>query len=272
MEFTGKHVIVTGGSSGIGLATARQFASLGAKLSLIARDPAKLGAAAEELRAIGKGSVEVASADVSQAAEVKSAIASLEVKQGGCDVLVTSAGIAHPGYFEQLEDRIFREMMEVNYFGTLYAVQAVVPGMIARRSGAICVISSTLGVIGVFGYTAYSAAKFAVRGFAEALCQELKPYNIAVSIAYPADTDTPQLAYENQFKPLETKRISDSIKSISAEKMAAVLINGIAAKRRSITSDTQTALLARLGGLVEPILTSSFDSAIKKARKERGLE
>jgi 3-dehydrosphinganine reductase len=272
MEFTGKHVIVTGGSSGIGLATARQFAALGAKLSLIARDAGKLNAAAEELRRLGKGTVEVASADVSQSAEVKAAIATLEGKQGGCDVLVTSAGITHPGYFEQLEDRIFREMMEVDYFGTLYAVQAVVPGMMARKSGNICAVSSAAGLIGVFGYTAYGAAKFAVRGLMEALCQEMKPYNIAVSIAYPPDTDTPQLAFENTFKPLETRHIAGAIKPISAEKMASAIVAGIAAKRRSITADTQTALLSRIGGLVEPILASSFDGAVKKARKERGLE
>lgn len=272
MDFSGKHVIITGGSSGIGLATAKQFTQLGAKLSLIARDATKLEAAAEELRALGQGSTETASADVSQADQVRQAITVLEQKQGPCNVLVTSAGITYPGYFEQLPDKVFRDMMEVDYFGTLYAVQAVVPGMIARKSGAICAVSSAAGLIGVFGYTAYGAAKFAVRGLMEALRQEMHPYNIAVSIAYPPDTDTPQLAFENQFKPLETKHIAGAIKPISAEKMAGAIVAGIAGRRRSITADTQTALLARVGGLVEPILTGSFDGAVKKARRERGLE
>ena len=272
MDFSGKHIIVTGGSSGIGLATARQFAQSGAKLSLIARDATRLGAAATELRALGKGSIETASADVSQADQVKGSIAALEAKQGPCDVLVTSAGITYPGYFEKLPDQVFRDMIEVDYFGTLYAVQAVVPGMIARRAGSICAVSSAAGLIGVFGYTAYGAAKFAVRGLMEALRQELQPYNIAVSIAYPPDTDTPQLAFENQFKPLETKHIAGAIKPISAQKMASAIVSGIAGRRRSITADAQTALLARVGGLIEPILTGSFDGAVKKARKERGLE
>jgi 3-dehydrosphinganine reductase len=161
-------------------------------------------------------------------------------------------------------------MMEVNYFGTLYAMRAVVPAMISRRSGAIVAISSVAGMVGVFGYTAYSPAKFAVRGLMESLRQEMKPYNIAVSIVYPPDTDTPQLAYENQFKPAETARISGVIKPISADKMARAIVRGITKRHFQITADPQSALLIRLSGVAGPLLQRIVDRAVLQARRERG--
>src|SRR5262249_14184390 len=116
------HVIVTGGSSGIGLATARLLARRGAKVSLIARGRERLEAAAKELSAASRA------ADVADRKAVTRAVAELEDEQGQpCDVLVTSAGLARPGRFLELEDEVFRQMIEVDYFGTLHALRAVVP-------------------------------------------------------------------------------------------------------------------------------------------------
>lgn len=271
MEILSKHVIVTGGSSGIGLAVAHRFAAAGACVSLIARDQAKLEAAAEAIRPVCP-SVAKATGDVSDEPAVRNAIAQVCGAQGPCDILITSAGVTHPGYFEQLDGSIFRRMMEVDYFGTLYCVQAVVPSMMQRRTGSLVSISSAAGLIGVFGYAAYAPAKFAVRGLMESLRQEMTPYGIHCGVAYPPDTDTPMLAWENQFKPLETERVAGTIKPVTADRVARSIVEGVRAGRRVITADPLTALLVRAGGILEPLLLWDFDRKIREARAERGLQ
>lgn len=269
MDFSGKHVVVTGGSSGIGLAAALEFASFGASLSLIARDRQKLDTAASRIARLNSR-VAVAAADVSDEQAVRAAIAGLTAQSGPCDVLVTSAGITYPGYFEQLDAKVFRQMMDVDYFGTLYPIQAVIPSMMSRRAGSIVAISSAAGLVGVFGYTAYAASKFAVRGLLDSLRQEMTPYGIHVGVAYPPDTDTPMLRYENEFKPLETRKIAGAIRPVSAERVAKAIVNGVRRRRRVITADPLTALLYRAGGLIEPLLTADFNRKVRQARRERG--
>lgn len=270
MEFTGKHVVITGGSSGIGLAVAREFAALGSSVSLIARDFRKLESAAGQLGALA-GRVRIRAADVSDKASVDSALSELTAREGPCDVLITSAGVTHPGYFETLDTEIFHRLMDIDYFGTLHPIQAVIPSMMKRHGGSIVAVSSAAGLVGVFGYTAYAASKFAVRGLLDSLRQEMAPYGIHVGVAYPPDTDTPMLAYENEFKPPETRRVAGSIHAVSAERVARSIVRGVRLRRRVITADALTALLYRFGGLVEPLLTADFDRKVRRARRERGL-
>jgi 3-dehydrosphinganine reductase len=263
-NLSGAHVVITGGSSGIGLEVARQVVARGAHVSLIARDAVRLGAAAADVSAAA-----TASADVADAAALGEALASIVSEGGPCDVLVTSAGSAHPGYFEQLDDSVFRDQMEVDYFGTLYAIRAVVPSMIERGRGHIVTISSTAGLLGVFGYTAYAPAKFAVRGLAETLRAELAPHGIVVSCAYPPDTRTPGFDAENELKPPETVRISAAIKPREAPDVARAIVRGIERDRLVITADAQTAALARAAGLLGPVVRRTMDRQVRKARREQ---
>jgi 3-dehydrosphinganine reductase len=263
-NLSGAHVIVTGGSSGIGLETARQAVARGARVSLVARDEARLARAAADLGAAG-----TASADVADQSSLQAAIASVVEQEGPCDVLITAAGSAHPGYFEQLDDAVFRDQMDVDYFGTLHAVRAVVPAMIERRQGHLVTISSTAGLIGVFGYTAYGPAKYAVRGLTETLRSELAPHGIVVACAYPPDTLTPGLEAENQLKPLETERISAAIKPREPASVARAIVKGIEKDRLVITADAQTAALARAAGLLGPYVRWSMDRQVGKVRRER---
>lgn len=264
-KLDGAHVVITGGSSGIGRETARVLVGRGARVSLIARDPVRLAAAASDV-----GAASTADADVTDAVALRDAFAAVVAVNGPCDVLVTSAGSSHPGYFEQLDDSVFRDLMDVDYFGTLHAIRAVVPSMIERRRGHLVTISSTAGLIGVFGYSAYAPAKFAVRGLTETLRSELAPHGIVVACAYPPDTRTPGFDAENALKPPETERISAAIKPREADHVARAIVAGIEKDRLVITADAQTAALARAAGLLGPYLRRTMDRHVRSVRKTRG--
>lgn len=255
----GRHAIVTGGSSGIGLACASALTAEGARVSLIARRQGGLEEAARMLPGAA-----TASADVADAAALAAAIARLESRQGPCDILVTSAGQARPGRFSELDDDVFRTMIEVDYFGTLHAIRTVVPGMVARRSGAIVAVSSAAALLGIYGYTAYAPAKFAVRGLMEALRGELRPHGVYVGCVFPSDVDTPQLAEETRYKPEETAAISGTVTPISAAQVARAVIRGINRRRFAIYPDARIALLGRVASLAAPALTRLMDHKIDK--------
>jgi 3-dehydrosphinganine reductase len=263
--FEGAHVLVTGGSSGIGLAFVHRVLGLGARVSVLAQEDEHFAVADAELR--GRGAAYVLEpVDVADPVQVGTAVGRATEAFGPCDVLLTCAGIAHPGYFERLDDEIFRRTMEVDYFGTLHAMRAVVPSMMERRSGSVVGISSAAGLVGIFGYTPYTPPKFAVRGLLESLRCELQPYGVHVGCVCPPDTRTPQLEYENRFKPAETRAISGQIKPISADRVAAGIVRGIERRDFLIMVDWQTRLLARTAGLLRGTYFSSFDRRVRKAQ------
>lgn len=226
----GKVALVTGGSSGIGKAIACGLAERGMHVWLVAQRKDLLDTARKEVETHRKNQNQVigtVSADVSDWDQVRSAVNIICEKSGQPDLLVNSAGVTHPGYVEKLDINIFNWMMEVNYFGTVYMTKEVLRSMLTQGSGYILNISSMGGIIGAFGYTAYGASKFAVRGFTDALRQELKFLGIGVSILFPSDTDTPQLDYENEFKPPETKALGNLSGSMTASDVAKITLRGI---------------------------------------------
>ncbi len=214
-SWQGKTALITGGSSGIGLAVGRSLAEKGANVWLLARGVEGLNSALESMKYDESQFCGTISADVSDWDQVSTAVAQIESEIGVPDLVVNSAGVAHPGYFQDLGIEIFHWMMDVNYFGTVYICKAVVPGMVARGSGHIVNISSGAVFIGRYGYSAYGATKYAVRGFTDVLRSELKPLGIKVSIAFPPDTDTPQLDYERGFQPPETRALAGIASLIS---------------------------------------------------------
>ncbi|MEZ5116056.1 MAG: SDR family oxidoreductase [Candidatus Nanopelagicales bacterium] len=264
----GAHALVTGGSSGIGLATALELGRRGARVSLVARRPEPLQEAEDLLRRNGIP-VATASADVSDREAITAAVRDLEDRQGPCDVLVTSAGMSRPGRFLELADEHLERLMAVNYFGTVWPVRAVVPGMVERRRGSVVGVSSAAGLIGVYGYTAYGASKFAVRGLLEALRGEVAPYGVHVGVVCPPDVDTPMLAEEAQWKPPETAAISGTIAPIPAEQVAVAIARGVQRERFWITCDAQTAAVLRAAGPAWEVLQAVMDRSARKAGPHR---
>ena len=274
MDFHDKSVIVTGGSSGIGKATAKLLVRRGANVVIIARRQDLLDAALAEFEPerVDKEQVFQAwSADLSDWEQAQATISA--VTAGGCvpDVLINCAGVVRPGYFEELSIDIFRETMDVDFFGTLYPCKLVAPMMMERGSGHIVNFSSGAGFLGVFGYTAYSAAKFAIRGFSDVLRSELKPHGVRVSIVFPPDTDTPQLLDENKYKPLETRRISGTIKPLQPEQVAQAVVQAIERNKYIVIPNFELGLYYVLTNGIQCFARWYFDRVIASARKERRL-
>ncbi len=271
MNFKAQHIMITGGSSGIGKATAKLFTQAGANLTIIARDLAKLEAAKAEIASVKLDSSQqilTLNADVSQRKQVEAAIQTAIDQNGVPDILITSAGIANPGYFQDLSIDIFERTMAVNYFGSLYCIRAVVPFMQQQGQGQIVLLSSGAGLIGIYGYTTYSPTKFALRGLAEALRGELKPFGIGVSIVYPPDTDTPQLEAENRIKPPETKQMTETAKTWTAEAVATEILQGIQHQKFAITPGFEMSLLQRFHSLIAPILNWYFDRIVTQIQQK----
>ncbi|MEO1620022.1 MAG: SDR family oxidoreductase [Cyanobacteria bacterium J06632_3] len=270
MQFNQQHAIITGGSSGIGKATAILLAKAGAHVSIIARSHSTLAAAKAEIEAARVSDTQkvvALSADVSERSQVEKAISDAIAQVGPPDLLITSAGIAQPGYFQDIPIDVFERTMAVNYFGTLYSIRAVLPAMETRQQGHIVLVSSGAALLGLFGYTPYSPSKFALRGLAESLRGELKVKGIRTSIVYPPDTDTPQLAAENKTKPLETKLITGTAKTWQAQGVAHEILKGIEKGRFAITPGLEMTLLEKLHSPLAPLLNRYFDYLGTKARR-----
>jgi 3-dehydrosphinganine reductase len=224
MMFKGQNVIVTGGSSGIGLETARQFVRLGARVHLLARDPERLEAARRSL-----GPVVTHVVDVSDQPAVSTVIRAIG-DAGGLAALVCNAGIMRVGRLDELAVEDFETVLRTNYLGTVYAIVAAWPYLEAAGQSRLGLVSSVAGYTGIYGYSAYAPTKFAMAGLAECLRMEGKRSGIRVTVVFPPDTDTPLLEYERAHAPAETRAITAGARQLSpaavAEKFVAGMVRG----------------------------------------------
>lgn len=269
--FTGKLALITGGSSGIGYALANQLVEAGASVILLARSQEKLDEAKRALTSqISQPEqlIHAIPADVTDVESLSMAIEDMAKTIGIPDFIFNCAGVALPGYIEQLKLEVFKWTMDIDYHGTVNVIKLLLPHLLQRGSGHIINFSSMAGVIGTFGYSAYSGAKFAVRGFSDVIRSELKPKNIRVSIVYPPDTDTPQLAFENQFKPYETRELAGSDKPISAAAVARETLKSVSRGKYAIVPGAEAKLLyflgTRLGNWVYPVMDRLLAGIAKK--------
>lgn len=185
-NITGKIVVITGASSGLGEATARLLAKQGAKLVIGARRKDRLDALAAELGA----DVAVLETDVVHHEQVQALVDTAVARFGRIDVMINNAGLMPLSPIERLKIADWDRMIDVNIKGVLYGIAAALPAMKAQKSGHIINVSSVAGHKVRPGSSVYSATKHAVRALSEGLRQEVKPYGIRTTIISPGAVAT----------------------------------------------------------------------------------
>jgi 3-dehydrosphinganine reductase len=246
--------VVSGGSSGIGLALARRLAAAGWDITVLARNLDRLGAAQVLLTAAG-ARVVTRSVDVADGEGVERALHAAVERLGPPTLVVACAGIVIPAEFAAQPLDAFRRTMEVNYLGTLHLVRAALPAMRARGGGGrVVMVASGAALIGLYGYTSYAPSKFAVRGLAEALRSELKPEGIGVSVVYPPDTDTPGYREEVRVRPEATSRVVGNARVLGAEAVADAILRGVRRGRFVVAPGREMTALAYLHSAIGPLL------------------
>lgn len=247
--FSAKLAYITGGSSGIGLETAVLLASQGCRLVLLARGQARLDEACryieEQAGQTGRQihTVSTVSMDVADNDEVRERITAAVDHYGVPDILINSAGIGLADYFENISYESFDAVMKINVYGTRNTVSAVLPYMKQKGSGHIVNLSSAAGLMGMFGYSLYSASKYALMGFSECLRIELKRYNIHVSVVCPPEVETPFIEEEARTLPPEARAVKTLAGLLEPGYVAKRIVKGIKKKRFLIVPGLLTKLL-----------------------------
>jgi NAD(P)-dependent dehydrogenase (short-subunit alcohol dehydrogenase family) len=184
-----KVALITGGSSGIGRATALRLAGYGTKIAVAARNQAALEQVVQEATALGTQALAVPT-DVSDADQCRRAVEHVVERFSRLDLLICSAGLSMRGYFDGSDLDALERVMRVNFFGTLYTTHFALPH-IKQTRGSLVALSSLTGLRGVPSYALYGASKFAIQGLYDSLRLELRPDGVHVGVVAPGFVDTP---------------------------------------------------------------------------------
>jgi uncharacterized protein len=228
-----KVAIVTGASSGIGWATALALAEEGACVALAARRETALLERGEEIRKIG-GKALVLPTDVTQREQVESMVQQVLAHWGRVDILISNAGEYIQGLILDLDPADLQRSFDVNYFGSVYCIKAVLPHMLAQKSGHILAVTSMDGKIGLPPDAPYVSAKFALTGFLEVLRQEVNDHGITVTNILPGRVDTVMI---------EHLRFSWVSPKISPEAVAQAVLDAIRKRKLIVIVPPQAKLL-----------------------------
>jgi len=266
--FTGKVVLITGASDGIGAELALLLAAQGARLALAARRLDLLEALAARIRQhFPQAEAQAWRVDVADEAACTQLVADVTARFGGLDALVNNAGVSAHGYFEQVTDYSYYErVMRVNYFGAMWLTRAALPHLRAQR-GLMVAVSSLAGKIGVPGRTAYSASKFALAGFCEALRAELQGSGVDVCVVFPGvvATDTRVNGFGPDGRALGESRLRED-DAMSAAECAQQMLAAMTARKRELVMTTK----GRLGQWLKLLAPAMVDRLALKALKQAG--
>jgi short-subunit dehydrogenase len=238
--WSGKSVVITGASSGIGRALAQGLARRGAKLGLIARRSEQLAALAEQIRATG-GQAEFRAADVTQAAPLAAAASELEQSLGPCDVAIANAGIYRQTAGAAFNAAAAQAVIATNVLGVSNLFAAVLPGMLSRGAGHLAAVASIAGLLGLPGGGAYSASKAAVITLLQSLRLDLAPCGIRVTTILPGYVDTAMITDDE-------RRTLRGV--LSADETARRIVRAIERGKAEVAFPWGLWLEARLAGLL----------------------
>lgn len=261
-----KVVLITGGTSGIGRACAVAFGQAGARVVVTGRDEARLQETARELARLHIQCHPVR-ADVGVAADSERAVQETIAIFGRLDVLLNNAGISMRARFQDVDLAVIQQLMQTNFFGTVYATKFALPHLLASQ-GSVVGISSIAGYRGLPGRTGYSASKFAMHGFLEALRTEMLPQGVHVLLACPGFTasNIRQVALAADGSP-QGESPRDEQKMMSSTEVAQHILQGVQQRRRDLVLTGQGKLTVFLNkwlpGLTDKLVLSHF-------RKEEG--
>jgi NAD(P)-dependent dehydrogenase (short-subunit alcohol dehydrogenase family) len=235
--FDGKVVVITGAGSGIGRALALDIAARGGMLALSDQDEVGLVETAELARARTDREVRADKLDVRDGAAMHEYAASVAAELGRVNVVVNNAGVALHGDFEEVSYEDFAWVMDVNFWGVVRGSKEFLPHLIASGDGHLVNISSLFGLLGMPGQTAYNASKFGVRGFTEALRQEMliAGHPVQVTCVHPGGIKTAiarNARATRSHDQAEVARFFDTrLAKTSAEKAAETIIHGVLANK-----------------------------------------
>ena len=252
-ELAGLRVLVTGASEGIGRAIAKEAVKRGGKVLAVARKRPDLDALAAEVAAEG-GTLEVLAGDVTRGDDHRAMAAAMTERYGGADVLINNAGIGATGHFMDSDPDTLRRIFETNYFGTVELTRVFIPLLKQGNRPAIVNISSVLGRKGWPGRSLYSASKFALAGFSDALRAELDRFGVSVIVINPGLTQT---NFSKNLLERKARVQLDHLRGMTAETVAAKTLDQLAADCDELTLTRQGRMLVffnrLLPGLIDRI-------------------
>lgn len=257
MSFQDKVVVITGASSGIGKALALEALSRGAFVAVCARNIERLKGVFPD-----KERICTLAADVSKEDDCKRFITAVLDKWGRIDVLINNAGISMRALFEDTDTSVIRELMDINFWGTVYCTKYAVTS-IREQKGVIAGVSSIAGYRGLPGRTGYSASKFAMQGFMEALRTELLHTGAHVMWVSPGFTASNIRNVARSADGSSQKETPlDEAKLMSAEECANIILNAVLARKRTVVMTTQGKLTVWLNklfpGLADQLVYKHF--------------
>lgn len=240
-----KVVVITGGSSGIGKALAEIALARGAKVAVCGRNLVKL-----QESFLASPAVFCVQADVSREEDCNRFISDVVAKWGRVDVLLNNAGISMRALFEDADLKVIRELMDINFWGTVYCTKAVMPYMM-KSKGVVAGISSIAGYRGLPGRTGYSASKFAMQGFLEALRTEMLRTGVHVMWVSPGFTASNiRNVARTADGSSQAETPLDEGKLMSAEECAGLILDGVEQRKRTIIMTRQGKLAVWLNKLL----------------------
>ena len=266
----GTTVVVTGGSSGIGFACAREYVRRGSNVVIVARGVERLEAALKSLRSEASDGARVRAYSVDLSDRDATDRIFLEIEAEGLfpDLLINSAGVINSGAFVEMAPDFFSDNFDYGFWTVVNPCRAVAKKMIARGYGYIANVSSVAGFLGVYGYTGYAGAKYATMGFTESLRCELVVDGVGVSVICPPDTDTPGYTRELTMRTYETDVLAGNIKPVSAEVVARAVVKGIEKGRYLVVPGATSKFYFRLKGLLPELAFAIIDGQVRGARRE----